>query len=114
MDVPPPVSAGDVIGYLREHGITLTYDPAAGTLRAATGNDAKTTVMKAFNPGRAPANWKEEETTGRPALAGACARVTSRPARKQTVMGFYCVRGPTAPKSPCLLATEFVLDGGVR
>lgn len=37
---------GDVIGYLREHGILLTYDPAAETLQADTG-DAKTTVMKA-------------------------------------------------------------------
>jgi len=25
-----------------------------------------------------------------------------------------CVRGPTTPISPCMLATEFVLDGGVR
>ena len=46
-DMPPPVSAGDVIGYLREHQITLTWDPAAGTLRAGTSEDAKTTSMKA-------------------------------------------------------------------
>ena len=46
MDVPPSASAGDVIGYLREHGITLTYDPVAGILRAG-GDDAKTTIMKA-------------------------------------------------------------------
>ena len=37
---------GDVIGYLHEHGILLTYDPAAETLQADT-SDAKTTVMKA-------------------------------------------------------------------
>jgi site-specific DNA recombinase len=47
MDETPPVSAGDVIGYLREHQITLTWDPVAGTLRAGTSNDAKTTTMKA-------------------------------------------------------------------
>ena len=47
MDMPPPVSAGDVIGYLREHQITLTWDRAAGTLRAGTSEDAKTTSMKA-------------------------------------------------------------------
>jgi hypothetical protein len=47
MDETPSVSAGDVIGYLREHQITLTWDPVAGTLRAGTSNDAKTTTMKA-------------------------------------------------------------------
>lgn len=47
MDVPPPVRAEDVIRYLREHRITLTYDPVTGTLRAGTSDDAKTTVMKA-------------------------------------------------------------------
>jgi len=33
-----------VIGYLRDRGITLTYDPAAGTLQADT---AKTTIREA-------------------------------------------------------------------
>ena len=33
-----------MIGYLRERGITLTYDPAAGTLQADT---AKTLIRKA-------------------------------------------------------------------
>ena len=47
MDVPPPASAGDVIGYLRAHGITLTYDPAAGTLHAGTAEAAKTITVKA-------------------------------------------------------------------
>ena len=42
----PAASAEEAIGYLRENGITLTYDPAAGTLQAGT-SDAKTTVMKA-------------------------------------------------------------------
>jgi len=47
VDVPPLASAGDVIGYLREHGITLTYDPVAGTLQTGSDYDAKTTMMKA-------------------------------------------------------------------
>ena len=47
MDVPPPVSAEDVIGYLREHGITLTWDPAAGSLQASTTEPIKTATEKA-------------------------------------------------------------------
>jgi site-specific DNA recombinase len=46
VNVRPSASAGDVIGYLREHGITLIYDPVAGILRAG-GDDAKTTMMNA-------------------------------------------------------------------
>jgi hypothetical protein len=40
----PQAGPEDVIGYLRERGITLTYDPAAGTLQADT---AKTLIRKA-------------------------------------------------------------------
>jgi site-specific DNA recombinase len=40
-------SAQDVIGYVCERGITLTYDPAAGTLQAGTCEAAKTTIRKA-------------------------------------------------------------------
>jgi site-specific DNA recombinase len=47
VDAPPAATAGDVIGYLREHAITLTYDPVAGTLQAGSRNDAKTTIRKA-------------------------------------------------------------------
>jgi hypothetical protein len=39
--------AEDVIGYLRDRGITLTYDPAAGTLQAGTCEAAKTIISKA-------------------------------------------------------------------
>ena len=39
--------AEDVIAYLREQQITLTYDPAAGTLRADTGDAAQTITLKA-------------------------------------------------------------------
>jgi site-specific DNA recombinase len=34
LDVPPAVSVEDVIGYLREHEITVTWDPASGTMHA--------------------------------------------------------------------------------
>ncbi len=43
MDVPPPASAEDVIGYLREHEVTLTWDPVAGTLQAGTAEPIKAT-----------------------------------------------------------------------
>ncbi len=44
---PPAASPEDAIGYLREHQITLTYDPAAGTLQAGTAEANKTTIRKA-------------------------------------------------------------------
>ncbi len=47
IDVPPPASAEDVIGYLREHGITLTWDPAVATLQASGTGPIKTATGKA-------------------------------------------------------------------
>ena len=44
---PAPGQLEDVIGYLREQQITLTYDPAAGTLHAGTGEAAQTITLKA-------------------------------------------------------------------
>jgi site-specific DNA recombinase len=44
---PPAASTEGAIGYLREHGITLTYDPAGGTLQAGTAEATKTTIRKA-------------------------------------------------------------------
>jgi hypothetical protein len=43
-DARPQAGPEAVIGYLRDGGITLTYDPAAGTLQADT---AKTLIRKA-------------------------------------------------------------------
>jgi site-specific DNA recombinase len=40
-------AAEDVIGYLREQQMTLTYDPATGALRAGTGETAQTVTLKA-------------------------------------------------------------------
>jgi DNA invertase Pin-like site-specific DNA recombinase len=37
----------DVISYLREQQVTVTYDPAAGTLHAGTGEAAQTITLKA-------------------------------------------------------------------
>ena len=37
----------DVAEYLRQQQFTLTYDPAAGTLRAGTGDAAQTITLKA-------------------------------------------------------------------
>ena len=90
VNVRGQISEENVIGYLRDHGITLTWDPTAGTLQSGTCEAAKTIIRKQAEPGRsAPTHWKEEKkTAGRPALAQACARVTSRPARKRALMGF--------------------------
>jgi hypothetical protein len=44
---PAPASPEEAIGYLREHGITLTLDQAAGTLQAGTTEAVKTIIGKA-------------------------------------------------------------------
>jgi hypothetical protein len=46
-DTRPQAGADDVIRYLRDRGITLTYDPAAGTLQAGTCEAIKTIIRKA-------------------------------------------------------------------
>ncbi len=43
----PQAGAQDVIGYVRDRAITLTYDPAAGTLQAGTSDTTKTVIRKA-------------------------------------------------------------------
>jgi site-specific DNA recombinase len=47
VNVRGQVSEEKVIGYLRDRGITLTYDPAAGTLQAGTAKATKTAIGKA-------------------------------------------------------------------
>ena len=47
IDVRRHATAEDVTGYLREQQITLTYDPAAGTLHAGNGKAAQTITLKA-------------------------------------------------------------------
>jgi hypothetical protein len=44
-DVRDTVSPGEVIGYLREHEITLTWDPAAAALQARATKTAKTVTV---------------------------------------------------------------------
>jgi site-specific DNA recombinase len=46
-DVRCPASEQDVIGYLREQGITLIYDQAAGTLQAGTAAAAMNITREA-------------------------------------------------------------------
>ena len=46
-DISGTVSPGEVIGYLREHEITLTWNPAAAALRARAAETAKTVTVKA-------------------------------------------------------------------
>jgi site-specific DNA recombinase len=47
VDVRLQASPEDAIGYLREQHTTLTCDPAAGTLRAGTGETAQTIPLTA-------------------------------------------------------------------
>ena len=47
VDVRHPASPEDVIGYLREGQITLTYDPASGTLATGTAGAAQTITLTA-------------------------------------------------------------------
>jgi hypothetical protein len=46
-DVRSTMSPGEVIGYLREHEITLTWNPAAAALQARATGTAKTVIVKA-------------------------------------------------------------------
>ena len=46
-DVTGTASLGEVIGYLREHEITLTWNPAAATVQARVAQTAKTVAVKA-------------------------------------------------------------------
>src|SRR5260370_1813030 len=46
-DARHQVSNPELTGYLRDRGITLTYDPAAGTLQAGTCEAAKTIIRQA-------------------------------------------------------------------
>ena len=46
-DVRGTASPGEVIGYLREHGITLTWNPAAATVQARATQTAKTVTVTA-------------------------------------------------------------------
>jgi hypothetical protein len=45
--VRPAVSPEEAIAYLCDQRITLTWDPAAGTLQAGTSQTAKTAIRKA-------------------------------------------------------------------
>jgi hypothetical protein len=46
-DVRPAISPEETIGFLRERGITLTWDQATGRLRAGTPVAIKTFTVKA-------------------------------------------------------------------
>jgi site-specific DNA recombinase len=46
-DVRSTVSPGEVIAYLREHEITLTWNPASAALQARGTQTAKTVTVKA-------------------------------------------------------------------
>jgi hypothetical protein len=46
-DLSCTVSPGEVIGYLREHEITITWNPAAASLQARATQTAKTATVTA-------------------------------------------------------------------
>ena len=53
-DVRSTVSPGEVIGYLREHETTLTWNPAAAALQARATQTAKTVTVTARYPAAKP------------------------------------------------------------
>ena len=67
-------------------------NPARRHRRGRPDHHPASTLTRAQGP--AP-EGRANEIAGRPALAVACARVTSPHARKRAVMGIYCVRGGT-------------------
>ena len=97
-DVRPAMSPGEVIGYLRENEITLTWGPAAAALQARLRDrrDRHRESKLTEDPGKprkegrrrlgTPIAWRGRQPTP---------QVTIQPARKQENMGKLCVRGPT-------------------
>ena len=53
-DVAGAASPGEVIAYLREHEITLTWNPAAAALQARATQTAKTVTVTARYPAAKP------------------------------------------------------------
>jgi hypothetical protein len=48
------VSRGEVVAYLREHEIAITWNPAAAALQARATQTAKTVAAKARKPATKP------------------------------------------------------------
>jgi hypothetical protein len=72
VDTHCQATADDVIRYLREQQVTLTYDPAAPALHAENGRAATTMSLKEINParkGRRQRGGKRNRSAGRPPLA---------------------------------------------
>jgi len=111
-DVRPAISTEEAIGYLRERQISLTWDPAATTLRAGTSRAIRTATGKQANPGPSAPDPKGEKETRRPPSAGVSLRPGDIPACPETANYgvLVCPRG-TASKNPWLLTTEFPLAG---
>jgi hypothetical protein len=96
-DARPQAGPEDVIGYLRDRGITLTYDLAEGPCRQAPPRPSS---GRQANPARrAPYRKEEEKTAGRPARAQARASVTSQPAAKRRALGFTVSEGDLNAKA---------------
>jgi hypothetical protein len=73
VDTRCQATADDVIRYLREQQVTLTYDPAASALHAENGRAATTMSLKEINPARKgrrrQRGGKRNRSAGRPPLA---------------------------------------------
>jgi hypothetical protein len=59
-DARPAVSPEDVIGFLRENDVTLTWDQAAATLKPGTAEAMKTFTVKASWPGAEKLTYRKE------------------------------------------------------
>ena len=55
------VSPDEVIAYLREHKISLMWNPAATTLQARAPQTAKTVTVTAINPAAKPRSGRKRK-----------------------------------------------------
>jgi len=98
--------AEDVIGYVRDRGITLTYDPAAGPCRQAPAKPPRPSSGKQANPGsQSPAPEGRKENRRSPGTGASPRPGDVPPCRKTAGHGNYCVRGSTPYPHIALCAT---------
>jgi hypothetical protein len=111
IDVARSISAEDVIGYLHEQQVTLTYDSAAGALRAGTADGRPASPLTASQP----RPQRPSETHQRNSRARGTRRAAegSPPTRRQVTT---CVRQAETPAghSPCCQAFSTGPDNAQR
>jgi Recombinase zinc beta ribbon domain len=113
-DTRPQAGADDVIGYMRDRGITLTYDPAAEPCRQAPAKPSRPLSGKQANPRLTePPRRKGEEENRRSPGTGASLRPGGIPACHK-IAGYgvlLCPRGidPIPPQGSICYGAEIDL-----